>query len=157
MVSRRENIFSVSYVISGNVKDVFFPAPLANPARMDNLWQTTCFEFFLSVQGSPRYWEFNLSPSGAWNAYAMDDYRQVNMREETRIQRLQFNVKKDGKYFSLESELDLSPIIEEEWRVEAGITSVIQTNNKKESYWALKHPHTEADFHLRNSFVLEFA
>ena len=157
IVNRGKNIFSVSYFVTGDVKDVFFPAPRANPTRKDDLWQTTCFEFFLSIKGSPQYWEFNLSPSGEWNAYAMDAYRQVNMKEETRIQQVRFNTKKDVEYFLLESELDLSPMIAEESLLEVGITSVIQTNKKKESFWALAHPHTEADFHLRNSFILEFA
>jgi hypothetical protein len=125
--------------------------------RKDNLWRTTCFEFFVAVKDSPRYWEFNLSPSGEWNVYTMDAYRQVNMREETRIELLQFKVHHDAECFSLESELDLGPIIAEESLIEAGITSVIQANNGKESYWALTHPHTEADFHQRNSFILEFA
>ena len=157
IVNRQKNIFSVSYFVVGNLNDVFFPSPLANPTRKDNLWQTTCFEFFLSIKGSPPYWEFNLSPSGEWNAYVMDAYRQVNMKQETRIQRLPFKVQKYVEYFLLEGELDLNPIIGQGCQIEAGITSVIQTNNKKESYWALTHPHKEADFHLRNSFILEFA
>ncbi|MCI0552686.1 MAG: hypothetical protein L0287_17175 [Anaerolineae bacterium] len=78
------------------------------------------------------------------------------MREETRIQRLQFKVQKDAECFSLETALDLNPIIAEDSSIEAGITSVIQTNDGGESYWALVHPHTKPDFHLRDSFVLEF-
>lgn len=156
-VQRRKNIFSVSYVVRGDVREVVFPARLTTPTRKDDLWQTTCFEFFLSVKGLPHYWEFNLSPSGEWNIYAMDSYRQVNMREEVRIQGLRFNVQKDANYFSLESELDLSPIIEEKQRIEAGIASVIQTDSQSISYWALTHPHLVADFHVRNSFILEFA
>jgi hypothetical protein len=28
--------------------------------------------------------------------------------------------------------------------------------NSKETYWALVHPRPEADFHTRESFILEF-
>ena len=155
-VSRKKNIFSVHYDVAGNIGEIFIPSPIARPARMDDLWRTTCFELFIAIKNSPGYWEFNLSPSGEWNVYAMDAYRQVNMREETRIQRLHFKVKKDTEIFSLETELDLSPIIQEGLLIEAGITSVIQANSGRNSYWALTHPHPEADFHLRKSFVFEF-
>ena len=155
MVRRKKNIFSVHYSITGNLGEIVFPLPIENATRKDDLWRTTCFEFFLAIKGLPKYWEFNLSPSGDWNVYAMDAYRQVNMREETRIQRLQFKLLKDVERFALETELDLSPILQEDVCIEAGITCVIKTKDGKESYWALIHAHPEADFHVRSSFVLE--
>ena len=155
MVRRKKNIFSVHYTLAGELEEIVFPSPIENATRKDDLWRRTCFEFFLAVKGLPQYWEFNLSPSGNWNAYAMDAYRQVNMREETRIQRLQFNVQKKVERFSLEADIDLNQIIPEDVPIEAGITSVIQARNGKESFWALIHSRPEADFHVRNSFVLE--
>ena len=155
MVRRKKNIFSVQYSLAGELEGIVFPSPIENATRKDDLWRMTCFEFFLAVKGLPKYWEFNLSPSGNWNVYAMDAYRQVNIREETRIQQLQFNVQKKVERFSLETELDLSPILPQDVYIEAGITSVIQTKDGKESFWALIHSHPEADFHVRNSFVLE--
>jgi hypothetical protein len=154
-VDRQKNIFFVQYQLAGNVGEILLPSPIASSARKDDLWRTTCFEFFIAVKDSPQYWEFNLSPSGDWNVYAIDAYRQVNMREETRIQQLQFNVQKKMERFSLETELDLSPILPEDVYIEAGITSVIKTKDGKESYWALIHPYPKADFHARNSFVIE--
>jgi hypothetical protein len=32
---------------------------------------------------------------------------------------------------------------------------VIQTQDRHETYWALVHPQPQADFHLRDSFILE--
>ena len=156
MVRRKKNIFSVHYTLAGELEEIVFPSPIENATRKDDLWRMTCFEFFLAVKGLPKYWEFNLSPSGDWNVYVMDAYRQVNMREETCIQRLQFNVQKKVKRFSLEADIDLNQIIPEDTLIEAGITSVIRTKDGKESFWALIHSHPEADFHLRNSFILEF-
>jgi hypothetical protein len=69
---------------------------------------------------------------------------------------LQFNVQKKVKRFSLEADIDLNQIIPEDTLIEAGITSVIRRKDEKESFWALIHSHPEADFHLRNSFILEF-
>ena len=155
-VARVNNIFFVDYTLAGNLEDIFLPSPRSKPARKDELWRRTCFEFFLAIKGAPQYWEFNMSPDSDWNVYVMDAYRQVNMREETRIQRLQFQVQKEVDCLSLKAAIDLNSIIGREEPIEAGITSVIQTNNGKESYWALVHAHANADFHLRNSFVLEF-
>jgi hypothetical protein len=43
--------------------------------RADNLWESTCFECFLGRADESAYIEINLSPNGAWNCYAFDDYR----------------------------------------------------------------------------------
>src|SRR5271168_1201886 len=39
------------------------------------LWQHTCFEAFIAVQGQPAYHEFNFAPSGEWAVYAFSGYR----------------------------------------------------------------------------------
>ena len=65
--------------------------PADMPARRDRLWEETCFEFFLAVKNSPRYWEFNLSPAGHWNVYRFADYRQ-GMQEEPAFASLPFSV-----------------------------------------------------------------
>jgi hypothetical protein len=157
VANRQRNKFSFSYTVAGNIEEIFFPSPIANPTRKDDLWKTTCFEFFIAVKNSAGYWEFNLSPSGEWNAYVMDAYRQVNMKEEMRVQRMPFTVQKDAESFSLDGDLDLSACITEESLIEVGIASVIKTNDGRESFWALTHPQAVADFHLRNNFILEFA
>ena len=135
----------------------FFSVSSRRPARKDELWQTTCFECFLAIPDGPQYWEFNMSPSGDWNVYHMDAYRRVGVREETSIQQLPFAVQKDVDCFSLEVSVDLDPIIRQENIVQVGISSVIQTKDGIESYWALAHPNPQADFHLRESFILVLA
>ena len=104
----------------------------------------------------PQYWEFNLSSSGDWNVYVMDAYRQVGMREETRIKRFPFEVQKGADSLSLEMAINLDLIIAREKSIEVGVASVIQTKNGKETYWALLHPRPEADFHVREGFILKF-
>lgn len=142
--------------MAGNLGAVALPSLNTNPARKDELWRTTCFEFFLAIKNTSQYWEFNISPSGDWNVYVMDAYRQVGMREETRIKRFPFEVQKEADGLSLEMAINLDPIIAREKPIEVGVASVIQTKNGKETYWALLHPRSEADFHARESFVLEF-
>jgi len=86
----------------------------------------------------------------------MDAYRQVGMRQETRIQRIPFDVRKEADALSLEMAINLGPIIASNRSIEVGIASVMQTQDGKETYWAMLHPRPEADFHARESFVLEF-
>jgi hypothetical protein len=117
----------------------------------------TCFEFFLAVKESPQYWEFNMSPSGDWNAYHMDAYRRIGFREEILIQQLPFQIQKDANNFLLRAEIDLSPILHPEQALDIGITAIIQTLDGNETYWALVHPAPQADFHLRESFIIGLA
>lgn len=122
--------------------------------RKDGLWVTTCFEFFLALPDDPRYWEFNLSPSGDWNVYHMDAYRRVGFREETSIQRLQIEVRNEAGCISLNADVDLSPLIPEGQPIQLGFASIIQTIDKHETYWALAHPDSKADFHIRDCFLI---
>ena len=155
-IARRSNTFYVGYVLAVNLESLTLPAWSAVTARKDELWRTTCFEFFIAIKDMPQYWEFNMSPSGDWNVYLMDAYRQVGMREETRIERFPFEVQKEANSLSLEITINLDPIIAKEKPIEVGVASVIETVNGKETYWALVHPRPEADFHAREGFVLRF-
>lgn len=154
-IARRENVLTVHYSLTGKIETILFPDRSALPARKDELWTATCFEFFLAIKDQPQYWEFNMSPSGDWNIYHMDAYRRVGFREETSIERFQFEVRKEPGSFSIDAVADLSPLIGNTTPLEAGITSVIQTRDGAETYWALAHPMPEADFHLRESFLTQ--
>jgi hypothetical protein len=168
-ISLQMNILHLSYSLTGNVEDVFLPPTSVTPSRKDELWKTTCFEFFLAVKDQPQYREFNLSPSGDWNVYHMDKYRRVGFREETSIQGLAFEVQKtpvtmsslaesnEVGVFQLNAMLDLNSIVPQNQLLEFGITAIIQTTNGNETYWALAHPAPFADFHLRESFILGLA
>src|SRR5690349_18802736 len=90
---RQENILSIHYSVHGDIENILCPISVA-PARKDDLWKATCFEFFIAIKDQSRYWEFNMSPSGNWNVYAMDAYRQVNMREELAFTQLPFEFRK---------------------------------------------------------------
>ena len=150
-----ENRLSIRYAVTGEIDIILLPTPVDFPSRKDDLWRATCFEFFIAIKDQPQYWEFNMSPSGNWNVYAMDAYRQVNMREEVAFTQLPFEFKKTNDEILLNISVDLNPILQPESIVELGVTIIIQTNDGSESYWALAHPGPQADFHLRDSFILE--
>jgi hypothetical protein len=156
-ILRQSNLLTIHYALTGKIEDIFLPSLSVNPTRKDNLWKSTCLEFFLAVKELPQYWEFNLSPSGDWNVYYMDSYRRIGFREEMSIKRLQFETQKAANSFLLTASVDLEPIIRLGQILEVGVTAVIQTKEGSETYWALMHPAPEADFHLRESFVLALA
>jgi hypothetical protein len=156
-VSRQNNTLTIHFLIRGKTETILLPNPSAHPSRQDDLWQATCFEFFLAFPEEPSYWEFNMSPSGDWNIYHMDEYRRVGFREETLIQRLPFSVRQEAGCILVESSVNLNPIISTERPFQAAVASVIQSKDGHETYWALFHPQSRADFHSRESFTLLLA
>lgn len=156
-ISLQKNVFHLGYSVTGKIEDVFLPPASVTSKRKDELWKTTCFEFFLAIKDQPQYWEFNMSPSGDWNVYHMEAYRRIGFREETSIQRLPFEVRSEAVEFHLDALVDLDPILPPGQLLEIGITAIIQTTDSYETYWALTHPAPFADFHLRESFILALA
>jgi hypothetical protein len=150
-IQRAANILAIRYQLQGDLSDLAIAPLSANPTRRDDLWQETCFEFFLGFKGSPAYWEFNLSPAGDWNVYRFSDYRQ-GMQTETALTRLPFSCDRLSNPFTLSLELDLSPIVDPDQPLELAITMVIKQLSGELSYWALTHSGPEADFHRRDGF-----
>lgn len=153
-IGRDQDILKIHYSLSGDLQAISIPVPSSPPSRKNELWTSTCFEFFLAVHDRPEYWEFNLSPSEDWNIFHMDSYRRVGFREESQIDELKLVFIKGTERCTLDCTVDLSTFIASDGPVQAGITSVIQTTMGSETYWALLHPGPQADFHLRESFLL---
>ncbi|MBE9001928.1 DOMON-like domain-containing protein [Nostoc sp. LEGE 12447] len=153
-ISRNGNQFTIHYMLEGDLKEIAIAQPSNTPSRKHELWKDTCFEFFLGIKNSQQYWEFNLSPSGHWNVYRLDVYRQ-GMQEETAFENLPFNVQNQSDSLALALNVDLDKIISMEQAIEVAITSVIKDRDGEVTYWALTHRGKEADFHLRDSFIIE--
>jgi hypothetical protein len=132
---------------------VSLPAPAPRPERRDELWEATCFEFFLACEGRPGYWEFNLAPTGHWNVYRFDGYRS-GMTAEVALPALRFTVlyREDGCDVSLAVDLAGLGIADEDWKL--GVATVLAEPGGATSYWAVAHPREEADFHAPEAFVL---
>jgi hypothetical protein len=153
-ISLQNNLLALHFSMSGKVEDIFLPPPSPIPSRKDELWKSTCFEFFMAIKDQPEYWEFNMSPSDDWNVYHMDAYRRIGFREETSIQHLEFEAFNNADMFALNVTIDLKPIFQDSKPLEIGITAIVQTKDGNQSYWALTHPASDPDFHLRESFIL---
>lgn len=159
-IAREGNLLRLYYKLSGDITQLTIPELTALPLRKNELWQHCCFEFFMGVLGEPNYWEFNLAPSGDWNIYRLSGYRE-NLTPELAYGALPFTVVTAESFCVLELELDLSPIVAADQTVEVGITTVIEEASATEaapgriSYWAIAHTGPEADFHRRDSFMIQ--
>lgn len=153
-ISRNENRLMINYVLLGDIKEVALSAPSDIPARKHELWADTCFEFFLGVKNFPQYWEFNLSPAGDWNIYHFDDYRQ-GMREEAAFRTLPFSVQHLSDSLAIALNMNLDQMVPVDQGLEVAITTVIKHRDGEITYWALTHRGAEADFHRRDSFIIE--
>ena len=149
-IERNDNQLKIEYNLERS--QVIIPEAVNNSTRQFDLWEHTCFEFFLGLKDSSKYWEFNLSPSGNWNVFRFPDYRQ-NIAEEMAFDKLPFQVLQDDS-LQLRAKIDLNKIIAPEQNIDVGITTVVEDGDANISYWALSHPGKEADFHLRDSFAI---
>ncbi|MGB3692845.1 MAG: DOMON-like domain-containing protein [Spirulinaceae cyanobacterium] len=152
-IIRNQGDLSIKYTLTGNLTELVITEPKSQATRQHELWQTTCFEFFLAMPDSPQYWEFNLSLDGDWNIYHFASYRQ-GMKEETAFTSLPFRINQDAESLNLYLELALSEIISENQKIEVAIATVTESRNSEINYWALKHLSKEADFHHRDSFEI---
>ncbi len=109
---------------------------------------------FLAIQKDVGYWEFNLSPAGPWNVFRLADYRQ-GLQEEPAFQTLPFTVHRQPEMLTVTLNVDLAAIIPPDRPLEVAISTVLQHQDGRLSYWALTHPGPEPDFHSREGFVIK--
>lgn len=152
-VARLGSELALQYLLQGDLHEVVWPRPSPVPGRRDRLWEETCFEFFVAQARDPRYWEFNLSPSGDWNVYRFDDYRR-GMREEDAIDSLPFSCRKGENGFQLAVSFALERIFSIPVSLQIGVSAVIQESCRRVSHWALHHGDSRADFHRRDNFLI---
>lgn len=150
---RSSNVIAVRYELTGPMAGLEIPGPAAWPARKHSLWNETCFELFLGTGNSPRYWEFNISPSGHWNLYRFNDYRQ-GMREEPAITSLPYHMERRQDVLLICLEFLADRIIPAGQPIEAAVAAVVKTKDGGMTYWALVHPGPQADFHRRDGFIV---
>ena len=153
-ITRSSNTLAIRYALLGKLTTLMIPSPADIPVRKNNLWEETCFELFLAIKNSPGYWEFNLSPAGHWNVYRFTAYRQ-GMQEEEGFISLPISVKREPGALRLALELQLNEIVQADQLLEVGISGVIKKKDGALTYWALSHPGPQADFHRRDSFIIE--
>ncbi|MDR3086617.1 MAG: DOMON-like domain-containing protein [Azoarcus sp.] len=158
IVFRADGCIAFCYRLRGDMARVRAPEA-QTPERCDLLWEHTCFEVFIGIEGDAAYREFNFSPSGQWTAYDFGDYRRRLPDPAAAAPRIATR--------STEGRLELEAIVPlsslppapagASWEI--GLSAVVEasdTVNDGLSYWALRHPSPRPDFHHRNSFILRY-
>ncbi len=140
----------LQYILSANLEQLVIAAP-SNPSFQDRLWEHTCFELFIQQQGETAYYEYNFSPSSQWAAYGFNDYRQINNWQAKTTPIITSN--QSATLLQLDVQLDLPESLYHQ-ALSVGLTAVLETRNNELSYWALKHPQKQPDFHDKNGFIL---
>lgn len=136
-----------------SVSALRIPDPLPSPRRLDGLWQHTCLEAFVADPAGPGYWEFNLAPSGDWNAYHLSGYR-TGLRQEAFYADLPLARSAAGQALVLDLRCPLPPGLQERPVLAVGLTAVLEDRSGSLSYWALCHPGAEPDFHDSRGWTL---
>lgn len=143
-----EPTLTIAYHVTDPEGHIAWPVPASG--RTDGLWQHTCFEAFIASASSPAYAEFNLAPSGAWAAYAFDDYR-AGMRDMA-LPSDPHIAGAGGLWTATIPLAGLAQLIgPSPWRL--AVTAVIETKDGSKSYWSLAHPPGKPDFHHADCFA----
>ena len=157
-LARRIDTLFVHYEIVGGSLRIDIPARKREPSRRIGLWENTCLELFVAVKDRDQYWEFNLSPSGDWNVFRFEHYRNEGhadtLREEPLVASLPFRTQRRSGSFVFDMEFDLDRLVRKDQFLEIGIAAIIQFDKDK-THWALTHYGPRPDFHRRDSFVIE--
>lgn len=136
----------------GAAADRFVPLP-SEAARVDGLWQTTCFEAFVRPVGGESYQEWNFAPSGEWAAYDFDSYREGMKAAEV----------ESPPYVRTEDNLTWWGVgatiaLDAETQWELALSAVLEERDGTKSYWALAHPPgDQPDFHHSDCFAARLA
>ena len=101
-----QGILALDYELLAPADQLIWPCSTASPERRDQLWQSTCLELFIAQPNEPPYWEINLSPSGDWNIYQLDGYRQ-GLQAEPAIQRISLSSDSAADRHQLQATIEL--------------------------------------------------
>lgn len=155
---------TIVYLLTGSVDQIQL---LGNPpvpsARADELWKSTCFEWFVKSSSSKKYWEFNAAPTGFWNFYELEDYR-THLKSSPLVEAPQFSLSPElssSDHYQFKVEVNMSDLFSNDLTLSQSgriaITSVIQWKSGEVSYFSLQHPLTKPDFHSDDGFTISLA
>jgi hypothetical protein len=149
-------ILHITFEVHGPVKTLKRINETPGPAvRKNELWKTTCFEWFIKGPNSNAYWECNLSPTGEWNVYHLTDYRK-NLQEEKLISGYSFfQTILSSESWRLENRFDLSPLKFPKGHYLLNLSAVLETQKSEKTFWSLVHSQKQPDFHHPDHFIMD--
>ena len=154
-VERAGAHLSLRYLLVGDIGAIRLPPP-ASPARIDRLWEHTCFEAFIRASADPGYFELNLAPSGAWAAYRFSDYRmRMAVADDVPAPRIETRAGRDRFELTAHVDLERSMGLLDHLPWHLALAVVVEEKSGARSHWALAHPPGDPDFHHEDCFALE--
>jgi len=138
---------ALTFGIEGDLAAVRILGP-RTPRQVTELWQHTCIEAFVAVDGASAYHEFNFAPSGEWAVYGFRNYREgALLNDETLAP--QIAVRIAPHRFELDACIPLVRLSHRHPRapLRLGLSAVIEASDGMLSYWSLRHPAGKPDFH----------
>lgn len=142
----------IDYRIHGDLNDLKIPPP-TDPVATDGLWQHTCAEAFLGLAQASAYREFNFSPSSQWASYAFEDER-VRASASVPVGHACPAVSCSATSDTLRVlALIPAPLWPAPGPCLIGLTTVLEHQDGRLSYWALAHPKDRPDFHDRQAWT----
>ncbi|ENY82742.1 MULTISPECIES: DOMON-like domain-containing protein [Sphingopyxis] len=147
-----EDGFSLRFGVEGDIGALVLPPcegqlVIADTAT-DGLWQSSCFEAFLTEEGQPDYTEFNYAPDGRWACYQFDDYRSLLKSDD--LAPWDMTCERGAALYILRIEPGIYP----DRGSRLALSAVIEELDGTKSYWALRHPPGKPDFHHPDCFQL---
>lgn len=144
------------YQLHGEVGRLRVPAARTG-RRADGLWQHTCFEVFAAAPGGS-YYEFNFAPSLEWAAYRFSGYRD-GMTPASLTRAPGLKARRSADQLELTAQLYLEGLTElaRGPLLHLGLSAVVEDDDGRLSYWALRHPPGNPDFHDPDAFALELS
>jgi hypothetical protein len=152
-----DGALAITYAITGDVERVLVLPP-GDPRGADPLWRHTCCEAFLRRDGSPAYHEFNFALSGQWAAYAFEDYRKGSPFADEPLRPL-ITVRATAGKLELDAVIQLALLSPPHAgaKLALALCAVVEDTEGELSYWALRHPPGEPDFHHPDGFALKLS
>jgi hypothetical protein len=146
---------TIHYALKADLSRLRVP-PSGAGRRLDELWKHTCFEAFVAIAGASEYHEFNLSPSRDWAAYRFTAYRQ-GMSPAQLAAAPQIDVYRDDSRLRFDCSMAWPPDAERcgPAPLRVALAAVIEADDGRLSYWAVRHAPGKPDFHHPEAFALE--
>ena len=155
--AEESGIVMVEFSLAADMSRLCVP-PSGTGGRADDLWKHTCFEAFVAPVDAPGYYEFNFSPALDWAIYRFSAYRQAMPLAEV-DQAPEISVRRSDDGLQLKSAVRLGHLagLRDARSLRIALTAVIEENNGRLSYWALRHAPGKPDFHHSLGFTLQVA
>jgi hypothetical protein len=144
----------IGFRLDGDIARIRVPSP-GPPRIATRLWEHTCFEAFIALEGQPSYHEFNFAPSGEWAVQAFSGYRDGGPAASA-MRPPQIAVRATDSRLELDATILLEGLstIHPRAPLRLGLSAVVEASDGTLSYWALHHRAGKPDFHDAEAFAL---